>query len=95
MKVQEIKLKNPNFKYSILIGENLINTLYKRIKILCPNTKKIAVIMDKKVPKKFKKQIQKKLKAYDIIFFLYSANEKTKSLKYVNIYLEKLLSKLS
>ncbi len=93
MKVQEIKLKNPNFKYSILIGENLINTLYKRIKILCPNTKKIAVIMDKKVPKKFKKQIQKKLKAYDIIFFLYSANEKTKSLKYVNIYLEKLLSK--
>ena len=93
MKVQEIKLKNPNFKYSILIGENLINTLYKRIKILCPNTKKIAVIIDKKVPKKFKKQIQKKLKAYEVIFFLYSANEKTKSFKYVNTYLEKLLSK--
>ena len=54
MKKYEIKIKNSNFEYSIIIGENILGDLKKRIKFLCPKTKKIAFIIDKKVPVKFK-----------------------------------------
>ena len=60
MKNQEIKLKKNN--YSILIGKNVINILPKKIKILCPKTKKIALIVDKKIPREFKENLKKKLK---------------------------------
>ena len=42
MKTQEIKFKNLNKKYSILIGNNILKILPNRIKKLCPQTKKIA-----------------------------------------------------
>ena len=47
MKSQEIKFENKLEKYSIFIGENTIDMLPKKIKLLCPKTKKIAVIIDK------------------------------------------------
>ena len=68
MKNQEIKFKNNNSKYSILIGKNVITALPKRIKILCPKTKKIAVIIDKNVPRKFKNILKNILKNFKIIF---------------------------
>ena len=68
MKNQEIKFKNKNQRYSILIGQNTINVLPKKIKLLCPKTKKIALIIDKKVPQKFKKNFKKKLKNYKLLF---------------------------
>ena len=52
MKNQEIKFKREN--YSIIIGKNIINILPKKIKILCPKTKKIALIVDKKFHKGLK-----------------------------------------
>ena len=58
MKNQEIKFKNLNDNYSIIIGKNLINTAAKKIGSLSKN-KKIAFIIDKKVPKKFKKYLKK------------------------------------
>ncbi len=93
MKIQEIKLKNSDFSYSILIGENILGVLEKKIKVLCPNTKKIAIIIDKNVPTRFKKILEKKLKNYELIFFSFFANERNKSLRHVNFFLEKLLSK--
>ena len=93
MKKQEIKLKNSNFNYSIIIGENILGELSKRVKLLCPKTKKIAFIFDKNVPVKFKMILKNKLKNYELTFLYFSANEKTKSLKYVNLFLEKLLAK--
>ena len=54
MKNQEIKLKNNNHEYSIIIGENALRVLPQKIKSLCPKTKKIALIIDRNVPKKFK-----------------------------------------
>ena len=54
MKNQEINFKNNFNSYSILIGENTISKLPKKLK-LCPKTKKIAIIFDKNVPNKFKK----------------------------------------
>ena len=93
MKIQEIKLNNSNFKYSILIGENILGILAKRIKALCPNARKIALVVDNKVPSKFKKILKNELKNYNHTFLSFSANEKSKSLKTVNFFLEKLLSK--
>ena len=75
MKKQEIKLKNSNFNYSIIIGENILGELSKRVKLLCPKTKKIAFIFDKNVPVKFKMILKNKLKNYELTFLYFSANE--------------------
>ncbi len=93
MKVQEIKFQNLKKNYSILIGNNILTKLSNKIKILCPKTKNIAIFYDKKVPNNFKKVLIKNLKRYNLIFFAFNANEKLKSLKVANYYLEKLLSK--
>ena len=93
MKVQEIKFKSLNKNYSILIGNNILNLLPQKINLLCPQTKKVALIFDTRIPSKFKKIIIKSLKKYEIFSYNFNANEKTKSFKSVNFFLEKLLSK--
>ena len=93
MKNQEIKFKNLNHNYSIIIGNNTLNLLPKKIKAICPKTKKIALIIDSKIPNKFKKAIKTKLKNYDLLVMPFTANEKNKSLKKVNFYLDKILKK--
>ncbi|MDA8822282.1 iron-containing alcohol dehydrogenase [Candidatus Pelagibacter bacterium] len=91
MKNQEIKFKNSNHNYSIIIGNNALNLLANKIKALCPKTKKIALILDSKIPNKFKNIIKKKLKNYNLLILPFVASEKNKSLKKVNFYLNKIL----
>ena len=93
MKNQEIKFKDKNCNYSIIIGKNAINVLPNKIKLLCPKTKNIALIIDKRVPIKFQKTLKKKLKSYNLFFLKFKASEKNKSLITVNKYLKILLSK--
>ncbi len=93
MKNQEIKFKNKNYSYSVIVGKNSLSVLPKKLKILCSKTKNIALIVDKNVPIKFKKSLKNKLKNYNLLFLSFSASEKGKSLKTVNYYLQKLLSK--
>jgi len=93
MKNQEIKFKNKNSKYSILIGKNALNELPAKLKSLCPKAKNAAIILDKKIPSKFKKIIKNKLKNYNLLILPFSANEKNKSINIVNYYLKLLLSK--
>ena len=93
MKNQEIKFKNKSEKYSIFIGENSLNLLPKKIKSLCPKTKKIGVIIDKNLTKKYKQILKNKLNGYEIIFLSFVANEKNKSFKQVSLLLNVLLSK--
>ena len=93
MKNHEIKFKNQNIKYSIIIGNNILSSLKTKIRRLCPKTKKIALVIDKKVPKVFKIKLKKILKKYDITFIDFNASEKQKSLKIANLYLKKLLKK--
>ena len=93
MKSQVIKFKNKNYNYSIYIGKNILGILPKKIRTLCPNTKNIALIIDKNVPIKFKKELKNKLKNYNLLFLLFEANEKNKSLNKVNYFLNILLSK--
>ena len=86
-----MKFKGKSSNYSVLIGKNVINQLPIYIKKVCPKTKKIAIVIDKNVPKKFQKNLKRKLQNYDIVFFSFNANEKAKSLN-VNFYLNKLLA---
>ena len=58
MKINRLKTKD----YSIIIGKNSISNLTTEIKNHCPKCKRIAVIIDKKIPKKFLVKIKKKIK---------------------------------
>ena len=93
MKNLEIKFRDNLDSYSVFIGSNTLNILPHQIKKLCPKTKKIALIIDKRIPNKFKKILKRKLKNYNVFVFSFSSNEKMKTLKTVDSYLKKLLSK--
>ena len=92
MKSREIKFKNKNNNYSIIIGKNTINFLPKKIKLVCPKTKNIALIVDNKIPQKFKKNIKNKLKNYNLLLLSFNANEKNKSISTINYFLKILLA---
>ena len=53
MKMHELKFKNSIHDYSVIIGYNTLSIIQKKIKKLCPKTKKIVLIIDAKVPRKF------------------------------------------
>ena len=93
MKNQQIKFKTKDISYSIIIGDKALNILPNKIKFLCPKTKKIALIIDKNIPVKFKNLLKKKLKNYNLLFISFNANEKNKSIKTVNSFLDTLMSK--
>ena len=93
MKNQEIKFKDKSNSYSIIIGEDTIRILPKKIKKLCPKSRNIALIIDKNIPKKFRNKLKDLLKNYNLLIFFFNANEKNKSIVTVNYYLSKLLSK--
>ena len=93
MKTQEIKFNNQNKNYSILIGSDILKVLRDKVKLLCPQAKKIALIFDKNIPSKYKKKILNNLRKYELTSFYFNSNEKSKSLKSVNYFLNKLLLK--
>ena len=87
MKISRLKAKN----YTIIIGQNSIITLKSEIKNHCPKCKKIAVIIDKKIPKKFLKKIKKNLGKYKLFIFFISSSEKIKNFHQTNLFIDKLL----
>ena len=91
MKTQEIKLRSKNYNYSIFIGNDVLKILPIKLKHSFPKVKKIGVFIDKNVPKKFRTIFKNKLKGYEISFLKFDASEKTKSVKTVSFYLDKLL----
>ena len=92
MKKTKLKVKNLNSNYSIIIGKNILNQISPQIKILCPGTQKIALVVDKNVPNKFKIKLKKYLKKYKVYTFEYAVNEKFKSFVNVNKLVEKCLA---
>ena len=91
MKNRQIKFKDKSNAYSVIIGKNLIKLLPKKIKSLCPKTNKVAVIIDRNVPKKYRLILQSNLKKYETIFLPFHASEKTKSIQYVNFFFKKII----
>ena len=59
MKTIKLKVKNLNSNYSIIIGRNILDQISYQIRTLCPKTKKVALIVDKNVPNKFKIKLKK------------------------------------
>jgi len=92
MKTTKLKVKNLNANYSILVGRNILNQTSYQIKSLCPGAQKIALVIDKNVPTKFKIKLKKNLRKYKIYIFEYSVSEKFKSLVNVNKLVEKCLA---
>ncbi len=93
MNINKLNYKDSNKDYSILIGNNIYSILSSKIKGLCPRTRKIALIFDKGLPYSYKSKIIKNLKNFDVYVYNFNANEKTKSMKSVILFLEKLLYK--
>ena len=91
--MKNLKINFLKQNYSIFIGNNTLNLLPKKIKLTCPKTKNIAIIIDKKIPKKIKVKLKNKLKFFNLLFLPLEAREKNKSIKTVNNFLEILLSK--
>ena len=87
MKVNQLKAKN----YSILVGKNSISRLASEVRNHCPKCKKIAVVIDTKIPKKFLVKIKKNLKKYKVFIFFISSSEKIKNLEQTNFLINKLL----
>ena len=92
MKTTKLKVKNLSSDYPIIIGKNILHQISKQIKTFCPSAKKIALIVDKNVPNKFKINLKKYLKKYTVYTFEYSVNEKFKSFTNVNKLVEKCLA---
>ena len=92
MKITRLNVKSLNSNYSILVGRNILNQTASHIKTLCPGAKKIALVLDKNVPTKFKNNLKNNLKKYQIYTFEYTVNEKFKSFTNVNKLVEKCLS---
>ena len=91
MRTVKLQVKNLNSNYSIIIGKNILSQIPGKIKTLCPDAKKIALVIDKKVPNKYKNKLKNTLKKYDLYIFEYLPSEKFKSFKNLNKLVEKCL----
>jgi len=92
MQITKLQVKNLNSNYSIIIGKNILRQIPSKIKILCPNAKKIALVVDVKIPKKFRDKIKNILKNYNIFIFEYSVSEKFKTLSSAQKLVDKCLA---
>ena len=57
MKIDKIIVKTKETTYPIMVGNGAISLLKSQVNKLCPNTKKIAILLDKNVPNIFKIKI--------------------------------------
>lgn len=92
MKIKEIKVNEKESKYSIIIGDKSIQLISSKIKKVCPDTKKICLVVDRNIPSKFRNILVKQLKKYDLHVVVLNPNEKLKSFQNVSKLSEKLLS---
>jgi 3-dehydroquinate synthase len=86
-----IRVKNESSDYSVIVGNNTLKYLPKKIKEISPKAEKIGIVFDSNIPKKYKSKIKKLLPKYKIIFFEYSTSEKLKTFTKINIFLEKCI----
>ena len=87
--LKKITISLKNSSYPILIGENILKNFNQHYLRYCKNSKKILIISNKKIPKKYinelKKTISKKNKKYILMI---PAGEKNKNLLTINTILQ-------
>ena len=86
-----VKTKTKN--YPIIIGENILDKIGNQINTKIPKCKKIALIVDNKVPKKILIRIKNSIKNFNYFFIKLNSSEKIKNLKTVNMLINILLKK--
>ena len=92
MKYQETKFKNKSKKYSVLIGNNILSILPKKINNLCPEPQKLLLLLIKSSEKIF--NYFKKIKLNMSYIFLHlKLMKKIKTFKTAYNFLTKILSK--
>ena len=93
MKRFKIIIKTKNKSYPIIIGENILNKTGNLINTQIPSCKKIALIIDNKVPQKILVQVKNSIKNFDNLYIKLNTSEKIKNLKIVSELINKLLKK--
>jgi len=93
MKESRIIVKTKNKNYPIIIGENILGKTGNLINTQIPNCKKIALIIDSRVPKKTLVQVKNSIKNFNSLYIKLNTNEKIKNFGTVSKLINKLLKK--
>ena len=93
MKKFKIIIKTKSKNYPIIIGENILKKTGNLINMQIPSCKKIALIIDSKVPKKILAQVKNSIKNFDNLYIKLNTSEKIKNFKTVSKLINKLLKK--
>ena len=65
MKTTKVIVKTASKTYPIYFGDNILSSLGRLLKKNIPETKKVFIISDKKLPDSIVKKINKSLKIYN------------------------------
>tara|TARA_B100001540_G_scaffold210397_1_gene185373 strand:- start:288 stop:1394 length:1107 start_codon:yes stop_codon:yes gene_type:complete len=90
MKKIKLKVKTKSKTYPIIIGKNIIDQTSNILNSNNIKFEKCLIIVDTKIPKKKLNILKKKINSKKKIIHFFSANEKNKNLKNVNLILNKL-----
>ena len=93
MRPIKLKIKTKIENYPIIIGSNIIKNINTHLNKNSISFNQCLLIVDKNVPTKMVLKIRRSLRRKKISKFIFKANEKNKSWKYVNKILEILLYK--
>jgi 3-dehydroquinate synthase len=93
MKITKLIINTKTEKYPILIGHNLISKIQKITNDNSVHFKKCLLFIDKNVPKKMVRHIQRSFKNKTIFIKYFNASEKNKNQTYINKILNILLNK--
>ena len=93
MKKLKIIVKTKNSNYPIIIGENILKKTGNLINTQIPSCKKIALIIDNKVPKKILAQVKNSIKSFDNLYIKLNTSEKIKNFDVVSKLINQLLKK--
>jgi len=93
MNLIKLQVKTNSQKYSIIIGNNVINKITKILKENSINFNQCLIVIDNKVPKKLIKKILKLLPKNKTTIYFFTASEANKNQKSINKILSILLKK--
>ena len=90
MKKINLNVNTKSKSYKIIIGKNIISQISNIFKLNKIKIEKVLIVADTKLPKKKLILLKKKINSKKLIIHNFSANEKNKNLKSINLILEKL-----
>ena len=93
MSIIKLKVSTISQKYSIVIGNNILNKINKFLKESSINFNQCLLVIDKNVPKNLVKSALKSLPKGSVTVHYFNASEKNKNLKSVNKITSILLKK--